>query len=257
MFNVFSAEWLKLKNTKIWWMVIIGALPSNLISFFAFLPRVMLNGEQAGLDIQDMFYRQGMMLVMMGPSIFGLMTGSIFAREYQERTINQLFIYPVSRAWIFAAKLAVVFTLIAISSILSCATVTVTTILHAISGSVDLDLLWSGVRMNVFVCLLSFGTVPVAAALSIAGKSIVPVTVVGIFATIVTVIGVIGHSRGAILFPWLAPYWPVRQLAQNIAYAGGTNPYAGAAMITLISLFLISLAFSLVYYTRADVHSGS
>jgi bacitracin transport system permease protein len=91
LFSIFNSELLKLKNTKINWLVLMGALPSTIISLFALLPRVTPAGTPAGFDIQDMFYRQGMVLTILGPFMFALMTGYIISREYQEHTINQLF----------------------------------------------------------------------------------------------------------------------------------------------------------------------
>lgn len=257
MLNVLYAELLKLRHSKMPWLVLIGALPANLVTLFAFLPRVTPDGSRAGIDLQDMFYRQGMMLVMMGPAIFALMTAYVFTREYQERTINQLFSYPVSRIRILAAKLSIVFGLIAVTSALSCTAVFAVSLLQLFKGHLDLEVLWMGARMNLIVCALSFGTIPVAAAVSLIGKNVIPTAVLGVVATIVTVIGEIGHGRGGILFPWLAPYWPVRDLAQGIADNVGPNPYALPAMVILSLTFALSLVFSIAYYARADVHSGS
>lgn len=257
MLNVFYAELLKLKHTKIPWLVLVGAMPANLLTLFAFLPKVTPEGTPIGIDLQDMFYRQGMMLVMMGPSIFALMTAYIVTREYQERTINQLFSYPISRVRILAAKLSVVSLLIAITTVLSCVAVFAVCFVQLFTGRIDMDAVWMGVRMNMMICVLSFGTIPVAAAVSMVGKNVIPTAVLGVGATIITVIGELGHGRGGILFPWLAPYWPVRELAQGIADNFGSNPYAVPAMVILSFTFLLSLMFSIVYYARADVHSGS
>ncbi|MCM3627774.1 ABC transporter permease [Paenibacillus glycanilyticus] len=250
-------ELLKLKSTKIPWLVLLGAIPANLVALFAFLPKIAPDGTPAGIDIQDMFYRQGMVLVMIAPSIFALFTAYIISREYQERTINQLFSYPVSRARILSAKLAVVFILIVMTTVLSCIAVLAASLVKLLQGSINFDIIWLGLKMNVWVCLLSFGTVPVAAAVTLIAKNVIPAAVLGVFATIVTVIGEIGHGQGGILFPWLTPYWPVRHLAQDIADLADPNPYAVPALIILSATFVLSMAFSLIYYVRSDVHSGS
>jgi ABC-type transport system involved in multi-copper enzyme maturation permease subunit len=92
MLNVFKSEWMKLRHTKVFWMVLLCAIPSNLVAIFMLLPNMMLMDSAA--DIQDVFYRQGMVFTTLGPFMFALMTGYVFSREYQERTINQLFSYP-------------------------------------------------------------------------------------------------------------------------------------------------------------------
>jgi bacitracin transport system permease protein len=252
LFSIFNSEFMKLKNTKINWLVLMGALPSTIVSLFALLPRV----TPAGFDLQDMFYRQGMVLTILGPFMFSLMTGYIISREYQERTINQLFSYPVSRVRILAAKLSVVFSLIVITTALSCAGVAVLGFIMSFTQHIGFDTVWMGIRMNIMVCVLSFGTIPIAAALSMVGKSVIPTTVLGVFVTIVTLIGEMGHGMRGILFPWLTPYWPVRELAQGLA-ENGLNPYVTPAIIILALTFIVSLTFCIGYYSKSEVHSGS
>jgi bacitracin transport system permease protein len=256
LFNVLLTELMKLKNTKIHWLVLLGAIPANLVTLTAFLPRVTPEGTQVGLDLQDMFYRQGMVITILAPFMFALMTGYIISREYQERTINQLFSYPISRIKILMAKLAAVLLLIVVTSALSCVTVTASGVVMLLSQTISFEVVWLGIRMNMLACLLSFGTVPVAAALSMVGKSVIPSTVLGVFATVVTLIGEMGHGMRGILFPWLMPYWPVRELGQGLAEIG-PNPYAVPGSVILAVTFLVSLVFCLVYYEKAEIHSGS
>lgn len=251
-----EVELMKLKNTKMHWLVLLGAIPANLIALSAFLPRVTPEGVRAGIDLQDMFYRQGMVITILGPFMFALMTGYIISREYQERTINQLFSCPIPRVRMLLAKLAAVLVLIVITSALSCVTVTATALVMLFAQSVDAAVIWPGIRMNALACLLSFGTVPVAAALSMVGKSVIPSTVLGVFATVVTLIGEMGHGMRGILFPWLMPYWPVRELARGLAESG-PNPYVASGIAILAATFIVSLVFCIVYYEKSEIHSGS
>ncbi|WP_337913025.1 ABC transporter permease [Cohnella zeiphila] len=253
---MFYAELLKLKHSRMFWLVLVGALPANLITLFVMMPKVSMDGARVGVDMMYVFYRQGMMLVMMGPSMFTIMAAYIFAREYQERTINQLFSYPISRIRILAAKLSVVFALIAVTAALSSILALGVGVVQLIKQNAEWNTIWLGIRMNLMVIVLSFGTVPVAAAFGMAGKSVIPAAVVGSFATIVTVIGEIGHGRQSILFPWLTSYGPVRRMAQEIAQAG-SNPYEPTAALILTVVFLVSLTYCLFHYVRTDVHSGS
>ena len=257
MLNAFSTELLKLKHTKIHWLILLIALPTNLVSLAMFLSEgVIFIGSTTSVDLQDIFYRQGMILTILGPFMFAIMTGYIISREYQERTINQLFSYPVSRAKILLAKLCAVFTLIAITSALSCMSALVIGIIELFTQNIGFDAIWTGIKMNLLVCILSFGTVPVAAGISMVGKNIIPSAVLGVFVTVISLFSQIGHSMNVILFPWLTPYWPVRDLAKNVAETG-PNPYAIPALIILSLTFIISLVFCYIYYTKSDVHSGS
>lgn len=254
MFSVFYTEILKLKNTKLYWLVLLGVLPTCLVCLIEFLPKVFLQGTNTVFDMQDIFYRQGMAVTILGPALFALMTGFIVAREYQERTINQLFTYPASRIRFLLAKLLVVFLLIVITVFLSFVLVIGFTLL--VEHHIDVTALWMGMKMNILICALSFGTIPVAAAISIIGKNIMPSSILAVIVSIIAVISEAGHGMHAILFPWVTPYWPVRDLAQGIAQMG-PNPYAIPAMIILILTFVVSLTFCILYYNRADVHSGT
>jgi len=256
LFNVLLTEIIKLKNTKMHWLVLLGAIPANLVTWYAFLPRVTPEGTRAGIDLQEMFYRQGMAITILGPFMFALMTSYVVSREYQERTINQLFSYPISRTKILFAKLAAVVVLIVITSFLSCITVTATSVIMSFTKPVEMGVLWTGIRMNMLAGLLAFGTIPVSAALSMVGKNVIPSAVLGAFATIVTLIGEMGHGMRSILFPWAMPYWPVRELAQGLAESG-PNPYAVPGMTILAATFIVSLVFCIVYYEKAEIHSGS
>ncbi|MFD1957088.1 ABC transporter permease [Paenibacillus thailandensis] len=197
MFNVLLTELMKLKNTKIHWLVLLGAIPANLVTLSAFLPKITPDGTPAGIDLQDLFYRQGMTITILSPFLFALMVGYIITREYQERTINQLFSYPISRTRILFAKLATVFLLMVITSALSSISVISTGLIASFTQQIDPAIIWEGIRMNMLACLLSFGTIPVAASLSMVGKNVIPSAVLGGFATIVKM----GHAMDSILFP--------------------------------------------------------
>ncbi|WP_028778011.1 ABC transporter permease [Shimazuella kribbensis] len=254
MFRVFHAEIMKLRKTKIYWLVLLGVLPACLVSSMALLPKISSDGTPIDLDMQEMFYHQGMVLSVFGPALFALITGYVVAREYQERTINQLFSYPTSRTIFLIAKLLVVLSLIVITVALPFVFAIGSTLL--IRHTLDIPVLWLGMKMNIMICVLSFGAIPTAAALSMVGKSIMPNAVLGVIVSLFAGISEAKHSMSSILFPWLTPYWPVRDLAQDIAQSG-PNPYVIPALTILILTFIISLIFCIVYYNRADVHSGT
>lgn len=253
MLNVVYAEIIKLRHTKIYWLTLIALVPVCLWSMMALLPNVGPDG-MVPFDLQDLIYRQGMIVTILGPLLFSLMTGYIVAREYQERTINQLFSYPVSRVHFLVVKLLVVLLLIFITATLSLMIVVGSTLLF--KQHLDINAVWLGIKMNFMICVLSFGTIPVVAAISMVWKSVIPSAVLGGAISIIAVISAAGHSMKVILFPWLMPYWPVRDLAQGLAEMG-PNPYVIPALVILLVTFVVSLSFCIFYYTRADVHSGT
>jgi ABC-type transport system involved in multi-copper enzyme maturation permease subunit len=254
LLNVVYAEILKLKNTKIYWLILIAIIPVCLWSIMAVSPKVGPDGVLVPFDFQELFYREGMIVTILGPLLFSLMTGYVVAREYQERTINQLFSYPVSRVSFLFAKLLVVLLLITITALLSFVVVISSTLL--VIHQLDMATVWLGLKMNLLICVLSFGTIPVAAAISMVWKSVIPTAVLGGGGSLIAAICELGHSMDVILFPWLTPYWPVRDLAQGLAEMG-PNPYVIPALVILTVTFVASLSFCIFYYERNDVHSGT
>jgi len=256
MFNIYRCEMLKLKHTQLYWAVLLPAIMGNLISFMTMLPKMTVSGEVASANLQEIFYRQGNVLTILGPFMFALITGYIISREYSDRTINQLFTYPVSHDRIFIGKLCVIFTMIFLTSALSSITVIFWGTIKVFAGAASFTMLINGIRMNLLSCLLSFGTIPLAAAVSMIGKSVIPSMVLGTFASLVTLFLEIGHGMGSILFPWTTPYLPVREFGEGFAETG-SNPYTSIAITFLIVIFLISLAFCQIYYRKSEFHSES
>lgn len=256
MFNIYRCEMLKLKHTRLFWAIWLPAIMGNLISLMILLPKMTTSGDVASANLQQMFYRLGNVFTILGPFIFALVTGYIISREYSDRTINQLFTYPISRVRILTAKLGVIFTMILLTSALSCVTAVLFGTLKVVTGSVSFNMLIYGISMSLLSGLLSFGTIPLAAAVSMVGKSVIPSMVLGSFASLVTLLLEIGHGMATILFPWTTPYLPVREFGEGFAETG-PNPYTAIALTILVVIFLISLAFCLIYYHKSEVHSGS
>ena len=228
----------------------------NLVSLMMLLPKMTASGEIASANLQEIFYRLGNVFTILGPFMFALITGYIISREYSDRTINQLFTYPVSRVRIFTAKLCVIFTMIFLTSALSCITAVLFGTVKVFTGAASFNMLINGIFMSLLSSLLSFGTIPLTAAVSMVGKSVIPPMVLGTFASLVTLFLEIGHGMGAILFPWTTPYLPVREFGEGFAEIA-PNQYAATAITILSALFLISLVFCLIYYRKSEVHSGS
>ena len=253
---LYRSELLKLRHTKIYSVVILAAVLGNLVSIFMLLPTLNMSGQNVAASLQEVFYRQGNLITIIGPFVFALIAGYIFSKEYSERTINQLFTYPVSRTKIFFAKLCVVFFLIIVTVLFSCIAAVIIGAAKASTDTTAVEMILRGITMNLSVCLLSFGTIPLAIAVSMISKSIIPPMVLGTFASLVTLLLEIGHGMKSILFPWTTPYILVREFGSGFSEMG-PNPYTGIAFTSLAILFVCTLVFCIAYYSRAEIHSGS
>ena len=256
MFGFYRAEFLKLRHTKMFWAALVPAILCNLYSLLMLFPKMSMSGETITSNLKEIFYRQGNIITIFGPFIFALVTAYVLSREYSDRTINQLFTYPVSRVRIFAAKMGVIFTITAIASLLSCVTAVFIGFAKAIAGDIPFDLIFSGIGMNLVVCIFSFGTIPIAAAVSIVSKNVIAPMVLGATCSFITLILELGHTMKAVLFPWATPYYLVRNFGEGFAETG-QNPYIGTATVILLLTFIISLIFCLWHYSKAEIHSGS
>jgi len=256
MFGFYRAEMLKLRHTKMFWAAWVPAILCNLYSLLMLLPKMSMSGETVTFNLNEVFYRQGNIITIFGPFIFALVTAYVLSREYSERTINQLFTYPVSRVRIFTAKLGVIFTITVVASLLSCISAIFMGLAKALAGDIPFDLILSGIVMNLSTCLFAFGTIPVAAAVSIVSKNVIAPMVLGATCSFITLILELGHTMKSVLFPWATPYYLVRNFGEGFAETG-ENPYIGTAIVLLLLTFLISLAFCLWHYSKAEVHSGS
>ena len=246
MFSIYRSEFLKLKRTKIYLAVLSLAVLGNLIA-------VLFSG-----DTKNAFYQHGSILTFLTPFIFAFITGYVFSKEYIDRVINQLFTYPVSRIRIFIAKLLAIYSMIVIMFVLSCLILIVAGTANAFAGEITFELLLRGITMNLIACGLSFGTIPVAAAVSIVGKNIIPSMVLGAVASFVTTALRIGkQDLVLVLFPWGTPYYMINDFNTERFGQTGESPYIGTGFIILLAIFLISLAFCLWYYQKSEVHSGA
>lgn len=94
--KILYTELLKLKGSKVLWLIPIGAFFPSLLNLF-----VLLNQNAMGLKMgwMDLFGNNvSMMVLMIGPTLLALLTGYIVSREFQENTINSLFTYPAKKS---------------------------------------------------------------------------------------------------------------------------------------------------------------
>lgn len=246
MLSIYRLEFLKLKRTKIYLAVLSLVVLGNFIA-------VRFLG-----DTKNAFYQHGSLLTFLTPFIFAFITGYIFSKEYTDRVINQLFTYPVSRIQIFIAKLLAVYSMIVITFVLSCLILIAVGTANAFAGDITFELLLRGITMNLIACGLSFGTIPVAAAVVIVGKNIVPSMVLGAVASLVTTALRIGkQDLVLVLFPWGTPYYMINEFNPDRFGQTGESPYIGTGLIILSVTFLVSLIFCLWYYNKSEVHSGA
>lgn len=249
MLNVFYTEILKLRRTKIFWLVVIGALLPALISAFAAW------GNMSWTDL----YKNNLLFlnVMVSPLLLSLLSGYVVAREYGDSTINQLFVYPYRRMSILLGKTFVV-------ALLSLAVIALNYFAIWMIGSlmsdqpISNDLIGRYTDAFLWMAALQVLLAPLMMATGIVGKSYIPSVVLGIIAILVNMMAISGvedHLAGRVLFVSYLPFGTMIIQLLDITKPGVEDHIH--ALIPHAVMFLLLFVFNAFYYTKSEVHSGS
>lgn len=244
MVNVLYGELLKWKRSKMLWLIPIGALLPVLLDYFVALHKLervpfITWSELFASDLQ-------MMTMLMCPALFALFTGYTFAREYQERTINNFLTVPRSRIQLLLGKYAIMLLLMAVTLLLSYA-------LTLVSGfalkhdALTLTVLRDAAVKSALMLVLQFALISITATVSILGKSYVPAMGLGVFAVISEL--TIMQSKYIMYYPWSAPL-------ELLFHMSRREEQTAIGVTVMLAAFFVPLFFNMWYYRKADVHTG-
>lgn len=244
MVNSFVCEWLKLKRSKMLWLIAAGALLPALLNFFIAYHRV---GSTGILQWSTLFHDELMLMtLLMSPSLFALFAGYILAREYQERTVNTFLTAPRARLELLFAKYAIMIPVIF-------ATLALSYLLTLLSGlllkheALTAALLGKYALKFALLLVMQFALISLSITASMIGKSYVPAMGVGIFALLSSF--VIMQSEYIMYDPWSA--------ALNLLLdLNPANNDTATGVAVLVAAFVIPLIFNMAYFRKMDVHSG-
>nr|WP_239566081.1 ABC transporter permease [Paenibacillus sacheonensis] len=243
---MIACEWLKWRRSRMLWLMLLGALlPAMLVLFVA------VNGISHDEPFRWAYYfdmQVQIMGMLMCPALFSLLIGYLFAREFQERTINNLLTGPHSRLAVVASKF-----IIAIPVLLSVQLLTFLLMLGGgflFPGAVD-AFTWSMLADEAWkfclLLLLQYALTPISAAVALLWRSYIPAMGLGIFAVISEMI--IMQSKYIMYYPWSATL----NLATNMFPDRNS---ASIGYTTMAIVCVVPLLFIAAYFRRADVHSG-
>jgi hypothetical protein len=228
-------------------MIAVGSVLPALLIFLT-----GLNTQHAGRAVTFLLISQNSMFIfniLMAPPLFSLFAGFIVARENQDQTINQLFMYPQSRVLFFIGKWLILlllftltvlflFLLIVLMGVYFHSPVTESQLLHYF-------------YVSLLVVVLQWLLAPLAMGVSMVGKSYIPSMVLGI-ALVVCSAMVINSDKYNCFFPYSA----IPNLAFNWMGQPLTHQHFIIAFCSIITTFVISLIFCIIYYSRSSVQNG-
>lgn len=244
--RVIIAEILKLKRTKILWLLPLIALFPVFLTFFGSLERDITWKDYY-------FFIWNTKNMVLGPVIFSLITGYVFSREYTDKTINALFTYPYSRSNYLFGKVVVVFLLLIISY---CVTFfgTIITGMILIEDPASFQTI-----LGIFVSLIQTAFIQLLLLMpivlvTIIGKSFIPGVIVGVVAVVSQVLAL--NSEFLHYFPYSAAIL-LNYYTTELMIDSPEPAQLGYLLIAISSIGIyaaLTFILSLIIYKKQDVH---
>lgn len=256
MFDILLAEILKLKRSKILLLIPLGGLIPVLLMLLIYfdsepgsITRLYVFGWEYFLDV-TLYYAN-----IICPAFFAILTGYIYTREYQQRTINTVFTYSFSRIKVFAAKIIITIPLM-IGMFLLTILFTVAFGLFLTKERILFDTLLDFVKINMEMVFINLLLLPIAILVSIISKNVIAPIVLGIMYILcyplldkpfsVYVPGCLPSLFATHFTSLLGKNHPVMTHFEVL-------PDINTAFQTLIVVSAISFITSIIYYRNSDV----
>ncbi|MFC4810602.1 ABC transporter permease [Paenibacillus sp. GCM10023250] len=246
MLDLIACEWLKWKRSRMLWLVLLGALLPALLMFL-----VQLNSASNGQPFQWKDYFETplqIMAMLMCPALFSLLVGYLFAREFQERTVNNMLTGPHSRLAVLTAKFIIAFPVLLAVMLLTFVLVLGSgLVFQGAASSLTMKLLLGEAGKYGLLLVLQYALSPISAAVALLWRSYIPAMGLGIFAVISEL--TIMQSKYIMYYPWSATL----NLTTNLSPSMNS---ASIGYTTIAIAFVVPLLFIAGFFRRADVHSG-
>ncbi|AWB43166.1 antibiotic transporter permease [Paenibacillus sp. CAA11] len=236
---MIRAELIKLKGSKAFLLSYIILLAVILLEFILSAAFYSYSIDKLGWDY---YFTNIVFLVNIAAAFISyyILTGHIFAREYQEKTHLFMFTTPVTRVKFYFSKLIIIYGFI----IVSLFTVLILSILLGLSIT-DRPLtpaIW-GYQIQVFakMCVMHAMLIPIASFFAIRWKSFM---VVVLLVCTVIFLSFLCKSEW---YPWIVPY-----LLSPNEESATRHVNIPVAWLSLSITFLLGLFLSIWTYQRKD-----
>ncbi|AMD17582.1 bacitracin ABC transporter permease [Methanobrevibacter sp. YE315] len=239
MLTFIQMEFLKLKRSRIFLLSLMGAILPPLLMFIA------VTSFDEGHSFEMLFTNVNMyMSAIFAVLIFTIIISYLFGREYNEHTLKTMLTIPVSREKFLASKYLMFLVWIVI---LTAVTSLSTLIFGFIAGleGFSLKLFVDSFVQLLFANVLLYLTFSPFVFISLFITNMVPAMVGGAGLTLVNLM--VYGQNWAPYVPWVCPY--LIASGEIAEYSAGIGVSYGVILAT----FLIGLAISYIYFTKADV----
>jgi bacitracin transport system permease protein len=244
MFNVFYVEFLKIKKSKILWLIPVTIA----VNVFLHILAATSTGNMFTYRGWAYYIGYGFQSINLIASIvFMLFAGFIFTREYHDRTISGMFTYPLSRLKVFTSKMLILIPVI----------VTITFLLFlfdlcigrfVVNGNLTIEILIIYIKNYLVMVIVNFALIPAAITVGIISKNVTAVAVTSVICFSAE-IGFL-NTKFNVYFPWCIPCLLASKWGQYEQFWQINDTHA---FITLGVIFLIPLIFNILYYKNLEV----
>lgn len=235
---------MKMKNSKMFLVSLLGGIVSPLLTFFMLLAHYQHNPDQT-LTLDSFFNQTHLFIVfLVGTMLFALITTYLFNREFEEDTLKNLLTIPVGRTELIMSKLFILIVWVEIIMLFSYLMVVLLGMIGRFEGF-DINVLLLYFKKYLYTGLLLYLLTPTITLITILFRSYIPSIAFSIFATLGTLI--IMNSKYLSLYPWSIPVF--------MTFTDQHSEYPiFFSWAIIMGVFIVSLTASLVYFNRTDIN---
>lgn len=244
MLNFIQSEFLKLKRSKLFLMVLLG-----MIAPAGFLYIGATFGNAGHFSIEGFLgYVNLYGLMLFDVIIFSLLASYLFVLEYTDHTLKSVLLTPISKNKFIIAKFLVFEIMIVLLALFNFA---VSVGLGYLAGATDISLNILGDYLCKFLAgniLVSLVMTPFIFA-SLIFKNVIPTVIAG---------GIISLSNSMLYGQAYAPLSPFATPLLIVSNELGQYSYGTVTPVLILVLTIaIGLILSLIYFNKTDVYLWS
>ncbi|MGQ3477185.1 ABC transporter permease [Paenibacillus sp. TY11] len=243
MLDLFKAECLKLKGTKILFLSVFILIVTVILNFYTYAVNPKLSLDRDGWNEYFMDLVSSINLIT-GYMSYYILTCYIYAREYQENTHIALFTNPVRRTRIYFSKLFIIYMYIAVSLLLA---FVITAVLGTFISTRPLTFEVVFYQLGIFakMILMHAMLIPIITFFAIRWKKFVP-AIIGM-CTVMCLNFVLVNTPGNTFYPWTVPV-----LFSPHGTLGRTSTNVPGGIISICFIFVLGLFLALRSYTHIE-----
>lgn len=242
--SIMQCEWLKLRNSKMLIVSILGAMVTPFMILVEILKERMTDPRYQvtyyNIFNQSNFY----MILLFGLVVYTVFAAFLFSREYSENTLKMIVTIPVSRIGLLISKFVVLLIWCILLSLLSwlfCFGIAIITKATEFSTAI---LLQSIIENMLSTAILVSLLTPLI-FLSIYTKGIVIPVIAS--ATLLMMNAALSNEELAALFPWSAIYMVATNRVEKTGYS------LELSVLIILITSIIGMILSIWYFGKNDI----